>query len=198
MGISAQEHRVVTGLFAGRMSSANWTHSTGSYKAYKRKRKLDADPRFCWSLIMLLLVIIVTTVQLWLVSPHLTTICDLWQWCLGESSKWENSWSNQSASTTVREYWEETWAMHWIWYFWPPHWWSSSTCRPGNEIVAELNSRKFTVSMLQPALAWLLNKPISDTLIQTVKKTSWGWAVPISVKLKVIVEVAVKVSSWSC
>ena len=74
MGNSAQEHRVVTGLFAGRMSSANWTHSTGSYKAYKRKRKLDADPRFCWSLIMLLLVIIVTTVQLWhlMLSPSLS------------------------------------------------------------------------------------------------------------------------------
>ena len=44
--------------------------------------------------------------------------------------------------------------------------------KPDNEIAAELNSRKFTVSMLQPALAWLLNKEISDPLVQTVKKKS--------------------------
>ena len=30
-----------------------------------------------------------------------------------------------------------------------------------------------------------------------VRQTSWGWAVPSSVKLEVIVEVVVKVSSWS-
>ena len=29
-------------------------------------------------------------------------------------------------------------------------------------------------------------------------KTSWGWTVPSSVKIGVIVEVVIKVSSWSC
>ena len=30
------------------------------------------------------------------------------------------------------------------------------------------------------------------------EKTSWGWAEPSSVKLKVIVTVVVEVTSWSC
>ena len=32
--------------------------------------------------------------------------------------------------------------------------------------------------------------------VPKMEKTSWGWAVPSSVKLEVIVEVVVKVSSW--
>ena len=42
--------------------------------------------------------------------------------------------------------------------------------KPTNEIAAELNSKKFTVTVLQPALAWLLNREVSDPIVKAVKK----------------------------
>ena len=42
--------------------------------------------------------------------------------------------------------------------------------RPSNMILEELTSRKFTVGLLQPALAWLLNKDESDPVVKSVKK----------------------------
>ena len=42
--------------------------------------------------------------------------------------------------------------------------------KPTNVIATELNNRKFTVSVLQPVLAWLLNKEVSDPLVKSLKK----------------------------
>ena len=42
--------------------------------------------------------------------------------------------------------------------------------KPSNVIVSELSNRKFTLSVLQPVLAWLLNKNVSDPIIKSLKK----------------------------
>ena len=42
--------------------------------------------------------------------------------------------------------------------------------KPSNVILEELNSKKFTVAMLHPALAWLLNRDVSDPVVKSVKK----------------------------
>ena len=64
MGNSAQAHRVVIGLFAGRMSRSSWSSCTG---AYKMSRVIPHQESFLFSFQKLLLVVVavVTLVHVW-------------------------------------------------------------------------------------------------------------------------------------
>ena len=46
--------------------------------------------------------------------------------------------------------------------------WSPQT--PTNIIAAQMGNRKFTVAVLQPVLAWLMNKDVSDPFVKSKKK----------------------------
>ena len=42
--------------------------------------------------------------------------------------------------------------------------------KPANVIATELNSKQYTVAVLQPALAWLLNTDVTDPIVKDLKK----------------------------
>ena len=49
--------------------------------------------------------------------------------------------------------------------------------KPPNIIAAEIGGRKYTVAMLQPVLAWLLNKDVSDPIVKSKKKADLAQAI---------------------
>ena len=54
--------------------------------------------------------------------------------------------------------------------------------KPSNDAVNELNSRKFTVPVLQPALAWLLNKDVTDPVVKSMRKGELAQAIVLGIE----------------
>ena len=65
MGVSAQQHRVATGLFHGRMCSSSWSSFTGVYREKGRGRGPDIDSTGSgtWWTTLLLIVVTCMTVS---------------------------------------------------------------------------------------------------------------------------------------
>ena len=67
MGNSAIEHRVVTGLFAGRMNSSSWSPRTGCFKMKKCGRGPDNNPvsGSLWQSLLLVIMIMGSGAHMW-------------------------------------------------------------------------------------------------------------------------------------
>ena len=193
MGVSAVHYRVVTGLYANRMASCSWAPSTGCFKC---GRGPDPDPdqlSYLWQTLLLMALLCVTTTHM--VDIISTQVCgplDTWEggWqgtlCVVEAGISERttrqlrellllsgdvernpgppSLSSEDLVSGLADLVGQAPAgMRDILCVWSPD-------KPSNDIAAELNSRQFTVNMLQPALAWLLNKEVTDPVVKSVKR----------------------------
>ena len=54
--------------------------------------------------------------------------------------------------------------------------------KPSNDAVNELNSRKFTVPVLQPALNWLINKDVTDPVVRSMRKGELAQAIVLGIE----------------
>ena len=75
MGNSAQDHRVMIGMFAGRMSSSSGSSCTGSYKLSGRRP--DPDPEVTWpknGMLTTVRLMVLVTILIFLVINTLTEV----------------------------------------------------------------------------------------------------------------------------
>ena len=198
MGNSAQEHRVVTGLFAGKMSCSTWSTCTGALKVPRRGRGPDSASTSISSSWWPLLLLLVTLVALVQVCHHLTApeikdnpflpslqasqkgtlfveesaVCDrtagqvrvllMLSGNVERNPGPDHEPADPLVSGLADLVGRAPPSMRDVLCVWAPD-------KPTNVIATELNSKQFTVSVLQPALAWLLNKDVSDPIVKSIK-----------------------------
>ena len=198
MGSSPQQHRVVTGLFYGRMCSSSWTASTGAYKLKSRDRSPDPDLNYSWagtwltSLVVTALALGALEIATASCEGHSETMPIMVK-ATSTTLSTVNSPVMERTSAQIRSLLimagdvetnpgpahqssddnliagladlvgQAPASMRDVLCVWSPQ-------KPCNVIAAELGNRKYTVAVLQPVLAWLLNKDVNDPVVKSLKK----------------------------